>query len=68
MRATMLAQALWMSVEVVVGVRIVQCHAIMNVVIDVRVMQFHAIIDVVIGVGVIFCHQATVNFWIFHLL
>ena len=44
---TMRAQALWMSVEVVSGVRIVQCHAIMDVVIDVRVMQFHAIIDVV---------------------
>ena len=44
---TMRAQALWMSVEVVVGVRIVQCHAIMNVVIGVRVMNYHAIIDVV---------------------
>ena len=30
---------MWVSVEVVVGVRIVQCHAIMNVVIGVRVMQ-----------------------------
>ena len=39
-----------MSVEVIIGVRIVQCHAIMNVVIGVRVMQYHAIIDVVIGV------------------
>ena len=48
----MRAQALWMSVEVVVGVRIVQCHAIMIVVIGVRVMQYHAIIDVVIGVRV----------------
>ena len=52
------AQALWMSVEVVVGVRIVQCHAIMNVVIGVCVMQCHAIIDVVIGVRVMLCHQA----------
>ena len=30
---TMRAQALWVSVEVVSGVRIVQCHAIMDVVI-----------------------------------
>ena len=58
---TMHAQALWMSVEVVVGVRIVQCHAIMNVVIGVRVMQYHAIIDVVIGVRVMLCHQAMDN-------
>ena len=35
---------MWMSVEVVSGVRIVQCHAIMDVVIDVRVMQCHAIL------------------------
>ena len=49
---------MWMSVEVVSGVRIVQCHAIMNVVIGVRVMQYHAIIDVVIGVRVMLCHQA----------
>ena len=34
MRATLM----WVSVEVVVGVRIVQCHAIMDVVIGVRVM------------------------------
>ena len=39
----MRAQALWMSVEVVVGVRIVLCHAI---------------IDVVAGVRVMLCHQA----------
>ena len=39
MRATLM----WVSVEVVVGVRIVQCHAIM---------------DVVIGVGVMLCHKA----------
>ena len=32
------------SVEVVSGVRIVQCHAIIDVVIDVRVMLCHAII------------------------
>ena len=35
---------MWVSVEVVIGVRIVQCHAIMNVVIGVRVMLCHAII------------------------
>ena len=52
---------MWVSVEVVNGVRIVQCHAIIDVVIDVRVMQCHAIIDVVIGVRVMFCHQATDN-------
>ena len=49
---------MWMSVEVVSGVRIVQCHAIIDVVIDVRVMQCHAIIDVVIGIRVVLCHQA----------
>ena len=54
MRATLM----WISVEVVSGVRIVQCHAIIDVVIDVRVMQCHAIIDVVIGVRVMLCHQA----------
>ena len=52
---------MWVSVEVVVGVRIVQCHAIMDVVIGVRVMQYHAIIDVVIGVRVMLCHQAIDN-------
>ena len=57
MRATLM----WMSVEVVSGVRIVQCHTIMDVVIDVRVMQCHAIIDVVIGVRVMLCHQAMGN-------
>ena len=41
MRTTLM----WVSVEVVVGVLIVQCHAIMNVVIDVRVMQCHQAID-----------------------
>ena len=58
---TMRAQALWMSVEVVVGVGTVQCHAIMDVVIGVLVMQYHAIIDVVIGVRVMLCYQATDN-------
>ena len=58
---TMRAQALWISVEVVVGVLLVPCHAIMNVFIDVRVMQCHAIIDVVIGVRVMLCHQAIDN-------
>ena len=37
---------MWMSVEVVSGVRIVQCHAF---------------IDVVIGVSVMLCHQSIVN-------
>ena len=45
------------SVQVVNGVRIVQCHAIIDVVIHVRVMQCHASIDVVIGVRVLLCHQ-----------
>ena len=36
---------MWVSVEVVVGIRIVQCHAIMNVVIGVRVMICHQAID-----------------------
>ena len=36
---------MWMSVEVVRGVRIVQCHAIIDVVIDVRVMLCHQAID-----------------------
>ena len=72
MRATLM----WMSVEVVSGVRIVQCHAIIDVVIGVRVMEYHAIIDVVIGVHVMeyhaiidvvigvrvmLCHQASDN-------
>ena len=72
MRATLI----WMPVEVVSGVRIVQCHAIMDVVIDVRVMrcpaiinvvigvrvmEFHASIDIVIGVRVMLCHQAINN-------
>ena len=48
MRATLM----WVSVEVVDGVRIVQCHAIINVVIGVRVMQYHTIIDVAIGVRI----------------
>ena len=36
---------MWMSVEVVSGVRIVQCQAIMDVVIGVRVMLCHQAID-----------------------
>ena len=36
---------MWVSVEVVVGVRIVQCHVVMNVVICVRVMLCHQAID-----------------------
>ena len=47
--------------EVVSGVRIVQCHAIIDVVIDVRVMECHACMDVVIGVRVVLCHQAINN-------
>ena len=58
---TIRAQALWISMEVVGGVRIVQCHAIIDVVIDVRVMQCHASMDVVIGVRVVLCHQAIDN-------
>ena len=42
---TMHTQALWVSVEVVSGVRIVQCHAIIDVIIDVRVMLCHQAID-----------------------
>ena len=52
---------MWISVEVVSGVRIVQCHAIIDVVIDVRVLHCHAIIDDVIGVRVMLCHQAIDN-------
>ena len=39
------------SVDVVAGVRIVQCHAIIDVAIDVRVMH---------------CHKSRRQFWIFH--
>ena len=49
------------SVEVVSGVRVMQCHASMDVVIGVRVMQCHASMDVVIGVRVVLCHQAIDN-------
>ena len=45
------------SVEVVTGVRIVRCHAIIDVFIDVRVMECHASMDVVIGVRVVLRHQ-----------
>ena len=51
---------MWVSVEVVSGVRIVQCHAII-VVIGVRVMLCHQAMDVVIGVRVMLCHQAINN-------
>ena len=54
MRATLM----WVSVEVVSGVRIVQCHSTIDLVIDVRVMQCHAIIDVVIDVRVMQCHAS----------
>ena len=39
------ARSQWKSVEVVSGVRIVQCHASMDVVIDVRVVLCHRAID-----------------------
>ena len=52
------------SVEVVSGVSIVRCHAIINVVIDVRVIECHASMDVVIGVRVVLCHQVK-NFPLF---
>ena len=52
---------MWVSVEVVVAVCIVQCHAIIHVVIGVRVLQCHAIIHVVIGVRVMLCYQAMDN-------
>ena len=39
------ARSQWKSVEVVVGVRNVQCHASMDVVIGVRVMLCHQAID-----------------------
>ena len=48
--------------EVVSGVRIVKCHAIIGVVIDVRVMECHASMDVVIGVRVVLCHRAIDNY------
>ena len=50
------------SVEVVSGVRIVRCHAVIDVVIDVRVMECHASMDVVIGVRVVLCHPLIDNF------
>ena len=52
---------MWMSVEVVSGVRIVQCHAVIDVVIDVRVMECHASMDVVIGVPVMQYHAIMSN-------
>ena len=42
---TVRAQALWVSVEVVSGVRVMQCHAIIDVVIGVRVMLCHHAMD-----------------------
>ena len=44
------------AMEVVSGVRIVQCHAIIDVVIDVRAMECHASMDVVNGVRVVLRH------------
>ena len=57
MRTTLM----WMSMEVVSGVRIVQGHAIIEAVFDVRVMECHASMDVVIRVRVVLCHQAIDN-------
>ena len=53
MRQDYLRECARRSVEVVSGVCIVRCHAIMTVVIDVRVMECHASMDVVIGVRVV---------------
>ena len=53
MRTTLM----WMSVEVVASVRIVQCHALKDFVIHLRFMECHASLDVVIGVHVVLCHQ-----------
>ena len=50
---------MWMLMEVVSGVRIVECHAITDVVIDFRVMEYHASMDVVSGARVVLCHQVT---------
>ena len=44
------------SMDVVAGVPIVKCHAIMNDVIDVRIVECHASIHVVIGIRVVLCH------------
>ena len=52
---------MWVSVEVVSGVRLVQYHAIIDVVIGVRVMLRHQAMDVVIGVRVMLRHQAIDN-------
>ena len=49
------------SIDVVIGVRVMECHAIMDVVIGVRVMECHASMDVVTGVRVVLCHQAIDN-------
>ena len=55
------------SVDVVAGVRIARCHAIMNDVIDVRIVECHASIHVVIGIHVVLCHPLVdfPLFWIF---
>ena len=44
--------------DVVIGVRVVECHASMDVVIAVRVVECHASMDVVIGVRVVECHAS----------
>ena len=49
-------------VDVVAGVRIVRCHAIMNHVIDVHIVECHASIHVVIGIRVVLCHPLVHNF------
>ena len=58
------------SVDVVAGVRIVKCHAIMNDVIDVRIVECHASINVVIGIRVVLCHPLVdfPLFWIFYFV
>ena len=58
----MRAVLMWMSVEVLSGVRIVQCHASKNVVIYVHVMEFYANLDVVIDIHVMLCHRLVHNF------
>ena len=49
------------SVEVVSGVRVMECHASMDVVIGIRVMLCHQAMDVVTGVRVVLCHLAIDN-------
>ena len=57
----MRARALWISGGARWCLHRAVPRAIIDVVIGVRVMQCHAIIDVVIGVRVMLCHQAIDN-------